>query len=49
VKQLCCKSIGSICQLRQGRAEFTAAGGIAVLAAALVPAPDEAVAALQVC
>eukprot|EP00775_Hariotina_reticulata_P001365 gene1365-1706_t len=48
VKQLCCQAIGSVCQLRQGRAELIAADGIAVLTAALVPAPDEAVAALQV-
>ncbi|WIA34086.1 hypothetical protein OEZ86_012463 [Tetradesmus obliquus] len=48
VRQLCCRSIGSICQLQQGRAAFTEAGGIPVLTKALETTPDAAVAAMKV-
>jgi hypothetical protein len=48
VRQLCCRSIGSICQLQQGRTAFTAAGGIPVLTKAQETTPDAAVAAMKV-
>jgi hypothetical protein len=48
VRQLCCRSLGSICQLQQGRAAFAAAGGIPVLTKALETTPDAAVAAMKV-
>ncbi len=48
VQRLCCSSIGSICQLRQGRDAFVAAGGVAVLTSALLTTPDEAMAAFTV-
>jgi hypothetical protein len=48
VRQLCCRSIGSICQLQQGRAALAAAGGVPVLTKALETTPDAAVGAMKV-